>query len=92
MGITSGDLQILLGIIGEAESFKPVFDTAIKAASIYLPDIKAGLESLLKWHREKTVEAFKFYMDNGFTREESMLLILSSRVAMERAIHNTGKK
>jgi len=86
------DLEDIITVAKGAEELKPIWNEILQGASVFLPDIKAGAESLVKWMRQQAVEAFKFYVDNGFTRDEAMLLILSSRVALERAIHSTGKR
>jgi hypothetical protein len=92
MKIDKEDIQDITEMIRAAEDLKPLWDATLKAASVFLPDIQEGMRKLGDHMAAENVRRFKFYTTSGFTREEAMLLILSTRLAVEMAVQNAGKK
>ena len=79
-------LSDAIGVIKEVKEIKELVDLVIPEVYPYIERLSNGLVDL-------KMRQIKQYQDNGFTREEAILLTIDTFNSMQRAINNsTGGK
>lgn len=86
------DIKNILEIVSMAAELKPAWDEAGKAASLFLPDIKNMFCKLNDHLAAENARLFLYYLENGFTREEAMLLVIDSKVALKKIVGDYNKR
>jgi len=80
------ELGEILGVIGAVEANADMILGVAEAGSnlIYkfAPVLGKILDSTGDYMKERTVKSFNFYLENGFSREEALMLVLNSRIAL----------
>lgn len=70
------ELVKLLG--GMADDIDEMADAVLRLG----PPLKKVFEPFIDWRRRSLVEAFKFFREQGMTREEALALVLDEKAAM----------
>jgi len=80
-------LSELMEILKEIDEVKEITDLVIKESYPYIERIVNGITDL-------KIRSIKKYMDNGFTKEEAILLTIDSSAALIKSLDktNTGTK
>ena len=76
-------------LLGEVDQYLPLVK---KVTDKLAPVLDELAERISKYNRQSNVDAFKFYVDSGFTRSEALLLVINANAAMEKAMQNINKK
>jgi len=74
----------------------------VEVGKEYIPAVEKAIDELAPildkvfsrlscYGREQNVKAMEFYLQNGFSREEGLLLIINSNVALQKMVDNMGK-
>lgn len=56
------------------------------------PVLDKLVDRISKYNRQSNINAFEFYISQGLTRQEALLLVINANAAMEKAIQNIGPK
>jgi hypothetical protein len=75
-------------LIEVAKEYVPVVEVAIDELAPVLDKMFSRLSCYMQ---QGNVEAMEFYLQNGFSREEALLLIINSSVALQKMADNMGK-
>jgi len=86
------DIQDILELIALLERLAPHADKVAEAVLSYGPALKKVVEPFIDWRRRSVVEGFSYFLGQGMSREEALLLVLDERAAMMKAIAKIGKK
>jgi len=70
------------------EMVDPYLPLVEKITDKLAPVLDKLVDRISKYNRQTNVDAFKFYLSQGMTREESLLLVINAQAAMEKAIQN----
>lgn len=92
--ISMKDLKELVGYLDEIEQFvplaqilKPKLTEIVNAGT----DILSALEPLVvrfsNFNRERNVDTFNYYLNNGFTRNEALTLILANKESLQQQVN-----
>lgn len=92
MKFTEEDIQMFITILDGAESFRPLVNKALDVAESYGPELAALFDGLFDYSVQRNTDTFNQYCNNGFSREEAMLLTLNSNVALNDALNKTNKR
>lgn len=79
-------------VIELIESVSPVIaeivDTVLKS---YGPELGKIGNAMVEWGRQSTVDTFNFYINNGFTRTEALMLVLNSKISLQSMMDGMNK-
>ena len=92
MKFTEEDLNVFTTILDEAESFRPLVKKVIDTIESYGPELSGLFDDLIDYSIKRNTKTFNMYIKAGFSREEAMLFILNSKVALVDALNNHNKK
>jgi len=82
-------LETLLPVVEEiVDKTAPMAEEVIEKV---IPFFRDQYMKLTVFGREQNVEAFNYYIKNGFTREEALLLVIDSSVSLRKVVENMGK-
>ncbi len=85
------DLSDILDVLDQAEQFRPLVKKMLKVFKSYGPEISKVIDDLIDYSVKRNTKTFNMYLKEGFTREEAMLFLLNSKIALENAINNTNR-
>lgn len=78
MGISKEDLLELAEAMKEIDEYRLVAGTIIDKALECGPELRRVLSAFVIGMTDLKIEAIRHYEDNGFTREQAMLLTMDS--------------
>ena len=79
-------------IVEIAEEYFPVVKKAIPLIKKLGKEFKPLMDALSDNFVDSNVRCIKRYQDNGFTRDEAILMTISTRVSIQEAVRNMNKK
>lgn len=79
-------VQEILGLIQNAEMYRPVVQGVLNAAKSYGPELKDLLSTINNGLVDLRIEAIARYQAAGFTREEAILMSINTSHALSEAI------
>lgn len=86
MGILSSEEMEALVEIGK--EYIPIVE---KATDELAPILDKLFDQLSCYMREQNVKAMEYYLQNGFSRQEALLLIINAKSSLEKMTDNMGK-
>lgn len=92
MKFTEEDIQMFITLLDGAESFRPLVNKALDVVKSYSPELATFFDGLFDYSVQRVTNTFNQYCNNGFSREEAMLLTLNSNVALNDALNKTNKR
>lgn len=87
----SEELAAYLEVVQELGAFKPVVKNAIEQIKLYSEEFNQLQDFLINKGVEGKTKMFKGFVDNGFSREEAMILTLDSVEKYKQAFSNVKK-
>lgn len=80
MKITATDIKEFAEILQEAESFRPLAHMVIDAIVSFGPQFSTVFNAMALGLAKMNAAVFNYYIANGFSREEAMLLTIDYRI------------
>jgi hypothetical protein len=91
MKIDKKNIVGLIELLEEAENFRPLVRKFIDTIKSYGPEIDEILDTFLRKARSSKVDDIRFYLNNGFSEEEAILLTLDTRIAIKESLEKASK-
>ena len=92
MNLSKEELEGILGIIGQAEEFRPIVKQVIELVGDFGGELKPVLESFRSHCVENRIASIKQYMNADFTKEEAITMTMDEAFAVRRIFQNAGNK
>ena len=86
------DILEMKDLVDNAEMFKPIADSAMKAIKLYAPYLGEIVDGFNDYMIKKTIENIETFQKNGFTREEAIILTLDIKLGMKEACERNNRK
>jgi hypothetical protein len=76
------------------EAFRPYLPLVDETIDELAPILDKVFGRMLQYIREQTKNTFNYYLEQGFSRQEAMLLTLNASAALQKTLENikTNKK
>jgi hypothetical protein len=91
MKITEEKFNEFIQCLNEVESFRPLVQKVLDIIESYGLEVARLFDGLTDYSVKRITKTFNMYRDNGFSREEAILLVLNSKVALLEALNNYNK-
>ena len=91
MKVTKDDLSALMELIEQADEFKPLLKKAVVILMDYSKEFKCIFDEFTDYMTTNKIKMIHRYMEEGFTKKESILLTMDSRLAMNKMLSNFKK-
>lgn len=95
MKLNLNDIEEIRGYLSLAKEFAPLADEVVDAIFAYGPALERILNAVTDWHVQNVTQMFNKYKENGFLREEALILTLNSKLVLKElisTIRNSDKK
>lgn len=93
MNIDGEGFEGLEEYIALAKEFKPVAGAIVDIIKSYGPELKDLAESICDGAVDLKIRAIQRYVDSGiFTKEEAMLLVMDSALAIQRIMSGANSR
>ena len=85
------DIEEVEGLIMLAKAYKPLIEkVADEVVGDYAPILGKVVDGLREYSIKSNTDSFKQYVENGFTREEALLLVINTRASLQEALSNVS--
>ena len=91
MSISQKDIEEIVGLLAEAESFKPIADLGVKVLDMYTPYLGDVCEKFRSFMVQSRIRSIKEYEGAGFTTEDAILMTVSDSVSLQHLLNQTGQ-
>lgn len=85
-------LNDILEIVQEISAFKPIIKNAINGLKEYKEEYEEVTDFIRQEIIKSRIETFKGFVENGFSREEAMVLTLASIKDFNNELKNLNNK
>lgn len=87
--------QEMVELIGEivigAEQYRPLVQQVLTTVKSFAPELKDIPEALSEYIVKNKKKIFDMHIAEGFTREESILLMINSNASLSKAMESWSK-
>lgn len=83
--IKEKELQELVEILSEAESFRPIVRQAVDFVKAFCPEIREIPEAFCEWLVKNRIKHVEMYEKAGFSRDDAITMTLDDVFAARRA-------
>ena len=91
MKVTQDDLLQFTEILDNAELFRPIIKKALDTIESFGPEMSRLPEKFREWVVVQNSRMFNDYLDQGFTRDEAMQLLLNVNAHVAQYVKNLDK-
>ena len=89
----TSDLMEMIGLLDDAEDFRPIVKKLIKVLKSYSGEIKEIIEPAVEYLNEKNTDMklanIAKYENNGFCRDDAILLAIDGQIAIKRLLEKS---
>ena len=86
------DMKTILGLISEAEEYRPLVEGVVKALESYGPEVKKLMKAMIVGSVDIKADAILHLESRGFTREEAIVVVADQWAEMAKRMDNINKK
>ncbi|MCK5615304.1 hypothetical protein KAR91_76275 [Candidatus Pacearchaeota archaeon] len=84
----SSTTDTILEILSDVEEYRPLINAGVKALKSFGPEIDDLLRTMVFAAADIKMAVIQRYVDNGFTKEEAILLVLDSEASLQKSLNN----
>ena len=92
MNITTREIEELVELLKEAESYRPGVRMILDAVKSYGPELAEIPEALGNWIVDNRIKHVKRYEDAGFSKQDAIDMTLDDVWAIRRVLRNNNSK
>lgn len=91
MNFTKEEVMEVIELLKDASEYKPLVKIFIDVIESYGSEIRRLPDAFIAYSNEKTVESFQYFLNEGFSREEAMLLTIDAKASLQKIFKDIDK-
>ena len=84
----SSTTDAILEVLSDVEEYRPLITKGIEALKSFGPELDDLLRTMVFASADIKMAVIQHYVNNGFTKDEAILLVLDSGASLQKSLNN----